>query len=230
MRTFFCESISDIDDIVVLDKRDEKHLFRTLRAKCGETIELIDGKGTSALSIINDDKTLTITEVTVTPEPQIKIHLFVAPPKKAQMDQMLKQCAEIGIWSITPMITSRSVSTPEKANTLERWNTLLLEGCKQAKNPFVPSITRPVIFERAIEQAKGLSCFFGATDGESITQGESDCTELAWFVGPEGGFTAEEQQLMVDCGFNKLAIGRCVMRVETAAITGASLLEYLHCK
>ena len=126
------------------------------------------------------------------------------------------------------MITSRSVSTPEKESTLERWNTLLLEGCKQAKNPFVPTISLPRAFDEALKQAENYVCFFGATDGETIKQGESGCTEIAWFVGPEGGFTAEEQQLMIDKSFNKLAIGRCVMRVETAAITGASLLEYLH--
>lgn len=232
MRCFYSHTIGEIGDHAELDSRDVKHLFRTLRAKAGDEIELTDGRGRSAIAVIEPDDEIIIKSVEVANQPRVKLHLFVAPPKKGAMDQMLKQCAEVGVWSIQPMFTSRSVSTPEKSKTFERWQILLTEGCKQSKNPFVPQIHKPISFKEAIalSQGRGDCCYFGATDQETISAGKNkgdDSIDIAWFVGPEGGFTEEEQQIMVDVHFNKLAIGRCIMRVETAAITGASLLQYL---
>lgn len=232
MRCFYSPTIGEVGDTAELDSRDVKHLFRTLRAKSGDDIELMDGCGRSAIARIEPGDEIIITSVEVTPEPKVKIHLFVAPPKKGSMDQMLKQCAEVGVWSIHPMFTSRSVSTPEKQKTFDRWQVLLTEGCKQSKNPFVPKIQEPIAFVEAIRQTQEHEyvAYFGATDHETLSKSEN-CSEgtidVAWFVGPEGGFTDDEQELMIDVEFNKLAIGRCVMRVETAAITGASLLQYL---
>jgi len=232
MRCFYSHTIGEVGDLAELDSRDVKHLFRTLRAKAGDEVELTDGCGRSAIAVVEQNDVVVITTVQVTPEPRVKLHLFVAPPKKGSMDQMLKQCAEVGVWDIQPMFTSRSVSTPEKRKTFERWQVLLTEGCKQSKNPFVPQIHEPISFKTAIalSQDRGDICYFGATDQQTATTNNSDddqSIDIAWFVGPEGGFTEEEQQLMIDAQFNKLAIGRCVMRVETAAITGASLLQYL---
>ncbi len=231
MRCFFSKTVGDIGDIAELDSRDYKHLFRTLRAKIGDEIELTNGAGRSAIARIEAEDELIITSVNDTPEPKVKLHLFVAPPKKGSMDQMLKQCAEVGVWGIYPMFTNRSVSTPEKRKTFERWQVLLTEGCKQSKNPFVPRINEPMSFKEAITLSSNIcdKAYFGATDQETISSDNSAINEtinIAWFVGPEGGFTTEEQQQMIDAKFNKLAIGRCVMRVETAAITGATILQY----
>lgn len=233
MRCFYAQKIGEVGEVADLDSRDAKHLFRTLRAKIGDEIELTDGSGRFAIARVEPDNELIIKSITVIPSPKVKLHLFVAPPKKGAMDQMLKQCAEVGVWSIQPMFTSRSVSTPEKSKTFERWQVLLTEGCKQSKNPFVPNINKPISFKEAINYADKNCCiaYFGATDKQNMSVNVdklSNSLNIAWFVGPEGGFTEEEQQLMIDSRFNKLAIGRCVMRVETAAITGATLLQYMY--
>lgn len=229
MHCFYCAEIGTAGEKAILDGRDVKHLFKTLRARSGEQVELTDGKGTFAIAEIGSDRELVIVDKNEITPPPLRIHLYVAPPKKQKMDALLKQCAEIGVWSINPMITARSVSTPEKNSVLERWRALLLEGCKQSKNPFLPEISMPISFEQAVGQAqeRNYCCFYGSPRGEKagVTR-PADCCDVAWFVGPEGGFSPEEEAYMLDRGVRELKIGPWVLRVETAAVCGSSLLQW----
>jgi len=227
MHCFFCSAIGPAGSPAALETDDRKHLFRTLRAVPGEVVELTDGHGTLATAEVADGQNLTVKTVTKVSPPAVKIHLFIAPPRHQKMDILLKQCAEIGVWSLVPMLTARSVSTPEKAAVLERWRTLLIEGCKQAKNPFVPEIMLPIDFSTAVKLAskQGYRGFIGSLRASShpaaLTEKVSDA---AWFVGPEGGFTEAEEAIMKAAGFTELRLGPWVLRVETAAVVGAAIL------
>ena len=124
MRCFYCSNIINTNELIELNSSEHHHLFKTLRGKTGELVEIIDGRGTFAVAEITENKNLKIKETAKFPEPATKLILFLAPPKKQKMDQLLKQCSEIGVWEIVPILTQRSVSTPTKKNTLERWNQM----------------------------------------------------------------------------------------------------------
>ena len=207
-------------------KEESRHLFKVLRAKTGDKILLIDGKGKIAEAEIANNRNLIVNRITSPPPPKIKLHLYFAPPRKNKLDQLLKQCSEIGIWKITPIITERGVYQPSKESALERMGFHLLEGCKQAKNPFLPELCKPVSLEDAVKVAASLDqAFFGSTKGESsdIVKSAKE-QDIAWFIGPEGGFTDDESELIESNGIKPLSIGQWVMRIETAAIVGSSLL------
>jgi len=228
MHCFFCRNIGQPGTYVELDERDAKHLFKTLRANCGERIELTDGQGTFALAEVGAGRKITIVSVETAAPSTRRIHLFIVPPKKAKMDILLKQCAEVGVWSINPFLSARSVSTPEKDEVLEHWRTLLLEGCKQAKNPFLPQVSGlPVSFKQAVEncRSQGYRGFFGSVRGDGTKPELDEVNDIAWFVGPEGGFTSEEEDFLRQAGIADLRIGRWVLRVETAAICGCLYLQ-----
>ena len=75
----------------------------------------------------------------------------------------------------------------------------------------------------SLESAGG---FFGSTDFAG--NANNKCykqPEVAWFVGPEGGFTEEETASMIKAGFQGISIGKWIMRVETAAVVGVALLQ-----
>ncbi|MFA7230123.1 MAG: RsmE family RNA methyltransferase [Victivallaceae bacterium] len=226
MHSFYCKQIGEPGTAVELEELDFKHLFKTLRAVAGEKLKLLDGRGMLAEAVVADGRRIVVENRKVLPAPPVGIHLYVAIPRKQKMDQLLKQAAEIGIKTIVPMLTERSVATPEKVN--DRWLALLQEGCKQARNPFLPEITNPVRFTEAIAalKASGITGFFGAVCSENRPAGKIQFKELAWLVGPEGGFTAEEEAEMRNAGISGLNIGPYIMRVETAAVAGAALLMY----
>lgn len=234
MRCFYCEKLAlGILSADQLPAREQNHIFKVLRGKEDSRIMLIDGKGSIAEAMIADRHSLNVLSVCSIPEPETRVHLFVAPPRKNQMDQLLKQSAEVGVWSITPIITERSVVKPEPESSPDRMEVLLQEGCKQAHNPFLPTI-KPVkkLAETEAEIRNFVHAFFGSTADcgtsgahKSISGPAQISGDVAWIVGPEGGFTDAEEDFLTSCGAKALKIGSWVMRVETAAIVGIANLS-----
>ncbi len=228
MRCFFCNDITGTGTFVKLPDREERHLFNTIRGRLGDTVQLIDGKGILATAKVAEDKKLCVLDVREFKEPGIKVHLFVSPPKHNKMDQMLTQCCEIGIWRITLVIMEHSVVRPEEGIVSEKWNVHLIEGCKQSRNPFIPILEEVITFPMMLERiAEGkLSAFFGAVEDGTVGNAISTVAgnDIAWIVGPEGGFSENEESLMKDAGFTPFRIGKWILRTETAAVAGAALL------
>ncbi len=222
MHTFFAELLWALGEVVTLDRRDEEHLFRTLRARPGEEVRLFDGAGRAALGRVRDRTVIAVAELPVV-RPAVTVHLYTATPRKNRMDQLLSQIAEVGVATLTPVEFARSVAMPEEPP--ERWRVRMIEGCKQSGNPWVPEIGAPVAFAALPEllRKRGISGFFGDIGGAAgIPVGIP--SEVAWVVGPEGGFTPEEVEAMREAGWTGVCIGSYVMRLETAAVTGAALL------
>ncbi|MDD5664192.1 MAG: RsmE family RNA methyltransferase, partial [Victivallaceae bacterium] len=170
MHGFYCLNIPETGGIVELEDRDSRHLFKTLRGREGEQIGLSDGKGTTALAEITGQRRLFIVNRTIHPEPTTKLHLMVAVPRRNPMEQMLRQCAEIGVWTITPLLTERSVAIPRHENTPERWINILREGCKQSRNQFIPELTPVACLKDAlaIYYRNQGNAFFGAPSGNKL--------------------------------------------------------------
>ncbi len=241
MRCFYCENLREGelsgDDF---SEKESRHLFKVLRGKTGEKILLLNGKGKIAKAAIGDKNTITVSSISSPSPPPVKLHLFMAPPRKQKIDQLLKQCSEIGIRSVTLLITERGVSQPDRESSFERMRQHLMEGCKQAHNPYLPLLNRPIDLKTAVKEISAMDdAYFGSTKQAVTDHRLLTCTgsadngplsdqrlpkEIAWIVGPEGGFTEEEEELMVKSGVHPLSIGPWVMRIETAAVTGGNLL------
>jgi len=225
MHTFFLEDIPAAGATAALDKRDEEHLFRTLRARVGEDVRLFDGKGRAASATVQANRTLRIgADFPPVRLPSAAVHLYLAVPRKNRMDQLLAQCAEVGVASITPVEFARSVATPTDAP--DRWRVRLIEGCKQSGNPRLPEIRDGLRAAAAWADiaARGLAGFFGEIGGARGVPVGKVPSEAAWVVGPEGGFTPEEIECMRGAGFTGVRLGGYVLRLETAAVFGAALL------
>ncbi len=228
MHNFYSDKLGKVGDEVLLPSNEVKHLFKTLRAAKGDVIGLLDGQGGSAKAEIIENKKIIIKSLEHHAEPDIKIHLFVAVPKRAKMDQLLRQCTEAGVWAIHPIITKYSVAVPDKIS--ERWHNLMQEACKQAGNMFVPKLFTPCSLSKALEEIKSaeMSAFYGAVSTNDKKLLHISSPDIAWLVGPEGGFSDEEEQQMLSRDFASLNIGPYIMRVETAAVCGVALLNFYY--
>ncbi|WP_176011802.1 16S rRNA (uracil(1498)-N(3))-methyltransferase [Victivallis sp. Marseille-Q1083] len=227
MHRFFCENIPAPGQMAELPERDAAHLFRTLRAAPGEEISLFDGRGGFAVGRVEAGRLGRGSRRESAVCPAVRIHLYCAVPRKQKMDQLLKQLAEIGVWEIVPLLCARSVAQPEEPP--ERWTALLVEGCKQSWNPFVPPVRPPQRLPAALAAATraGDRCFFGAVDGDIQAAAVPAAGDLHYFVGPEGGFTREEEAALRDGGAVGIKLAPHILRVETAAAGGALLLQFL---
>ena len=209
---------------VLLERAEHNHLFRILRASAGEEIALLDGLGRIGLARIESGQQINLLSVKEVSVPETRLHLYVAPPRKQKNDQILKQSTELGVWRIVPFLSERSVSQPDEDSVSGRWESLLFEACKQSANPFLPKLSAPITFKDAVQDAKSKcgKCFFGSprhSAGLFTVSGD-----VAFFVGPEGGFSAEEEIIMLEASFIPLQIGQWTLRVETACIAGVALL------
>ena len=211
-----------------LDSREEAHLFRILRARPGETVAVLDGHGTLGTAIVEADRHLRIESKHTVPPPARRLHLYFAPPKKQKLDALLKQAVELGVYALVPVLCERSVVQPGENSVAGRWMDLLFEACKQSGNPFLPQVTNPMPFPAALDHARETcGVLITGSNRTGVFPELGTTSDVAFFVGPEGGFTDAETEAMFAAGAAPLRIGIWTLRVETAAIAGLGVLNVL---
>ena len=216
---------SQVGDLLRLEKNEANHLFRILRAVPGEKVELMDGCGRIARAEVVPDKLLKLEEIRFYPQTESFVTLYLAVPKKQKNDTLLKQITELGVRRIQPLLCEHSVVIPDPDSIHGRWQELLFEACKQSGNPYLPEVSEPLKFDAAVKDAVQhcSKVFYGSPRVAGEKSGEL-CGNIGFFVGPEGGFSAAEEDLMEQNLFESLRIGSWILRVETAAVAGAAVL------
>ena len=224
MHRVFCTDIPEIGGYAVLEGREAEHLFKVFRARPGESVDLLDGCGLTARAVIENGKKVKVLSRENVPEPEEKLHLCCALPRKQKLDMLLKQAAELGAWSIRPVRCMRSVA---EGGPRERWDLLLREACKQSGNPFLPVIEPEAKLSDVLEklQQENIKIYYGSV-APAEHSGGSACAK-AVVIGPEGGFAPEELQMMEKCNAEPLNLGPHVLRLETAAICALAVLRRL---
>ena len=228
MRRFHCDIVK-LGPVPgdTLPEREMNHLRKVLRATPGDRVILLDGRGTLGEAVLGSNGDLVVENVSRVPRPRILLHLFSAAPARSALDHMLRQCAEVGVWSVHLITTERSVAKPGGKTAFERMRRIIIEGCKQSGNPWFPEIEAQAIpFEKMLARIRGMDqSFFGATRecgcAKTPPLTGTDETEVAWIVGPEGGFTDAEEKCLMDSGTTPLSLGPWTLRIETAAVIGA---------
>lgn len=223
MRTVFHTHIGKPGEVFTPEPREAEHLFRVFRARPGEKVLVMDGKGGRGEAEVVDKKQLRFTALLPGIRQEIELDLYCAIPKKAKLDSLLPQLPGLGVRSLHPLLLEHSVATGENTS---RWELLLREGCKQSGNPRLPLLFPPVSLDEALQEVRssGAELYFGSVtpaDPGSVPPGPL----RAWFVGPEGGFTAEEEQKLLESGGRPLKLGSWIMRLESAAVAGLAVLS-----
>ena len=223
MRTIFHTHIGQTGELFQPEAREAEHLFKVFRARPGDRVLVMDGKGNRAEAEVIDKKQLVFREVLPELRQEIELDLYCAIPKKAKLDSLLPQLPGLGVRSLHPLLLEHSVATGENP---DRWELLLREGCKQSGNPRLPLLYPPVSLETALEEVRrsGAVLYFGSVT-PADPGNEAPGSQRAWFVGPEGGFTQAEEQQLLDAGGRPLKLGSWIMRLESAAVAGLAVLN-----
>lgn len=227
MRTIRCFSphLEINQSICRLSPEESLHLGKVLRMKIGDPIEIIDGIGHVALaeiaSVEQEKRSLSITakinEIQTIPMPKRRIHLFIAAPKGKLMNQIIKDATELGVWAIHPIFCRYSVVDLKEKDPTENWRLQAIEACKQSGNPFIPHFSPMLKFEEALKQAP-LQGFLGAVPDlkNNLPNPPPQEGDLALWIGPEGGFSDDEHQHLLEHQYCPITAGQWILRVETA--------------
>ncbi len=230
MHAFRFDELADVgpDSLIRLDPREESHLFKILRARPGDRVRLLDGRGTTGVAVVGQGRELRLESKESVPPPARRLHLYFAPPKKQKLDSLLKQSVELGVDVLVPVLCERSVVQPGESSVGGRWTDLLFEACKQSGNPYLPAVCAPVTFADAVARARGTcSALVVGSNRTGIALELGNVPDVAFFVGPEGGFTDAEMDALSAAGAVPLRIGSWTLRVETAAAAGLGVLNVL---
>ena len=231
-RRFHAPPTAFTQTTVTLTSDEARHLRDVLRLKAGDEVYVFDGRGRefrcSVSNVKRDAAELRIEEEIepAKPESQLQLNLCVALLKGEKFDLVVQKATELGVTTITPLITRyadihlRDQSDATKRVT--RWQRIALEAAKQSGRAFVPEISLPVAFETALE---GVGVMFSERGGEALESltGASSITAL---VGSEGGWADEEIDAARARNFHIVTLGGRILRAETAAIAVTVLMQH----
>lgn len=233
VRRFHLPAIPEVGEVVTLPPEEARHAATVLRSRVGDALTLLDGAGTVAEAEVAElaggrrpEVVCRIGTRRVLSPPALRVRLYVAPPRGKTSGLVLRMATELGVWRITPILCEYGVARPEgdKAS----WRAELVAACKQSGNAFVPEMDAPVAFADALAQAVEPGVFGAVPRTGSPGENEVPTTgELGLWIGPEGGFSAAEEEALHASRFVPLTVGRWILRVETAV---PALLGYLAAK
>ncbi len=223
MHSFWVEHLPENGAQFRLEREEETHLFRILRARPGDVVQVLDGKGGIGLAEVAQDKYLQLQSGRTVPRPAQELILCCAAPRRQKLDTLFKQATELGVAQIHLMHCARSVAKPEGSS---RWPALLQEACKQSGNPFLPEVHLHDSLTAALLALAGKNLYFGAVTPPGTPFPAVPANGCAVFLtGPEGGFTEEEEAEMIRAGACGISLGPWILRLETAAVAGLAALR-----
>ena len=212
---------------VSLDRDSLKHA-RVSRMRPGEIIELLDGEGNFWRGKFENDG-VTVSEAGQAEKQRPEIILAVGVTQGGTMEDIMRQATELGVSEIWPVQTKNAAPElePTRAeNKHERWERIAEEACKQSGLYWRSRIGRVEDFAVVLAKSAGAQNIVAAM-GDAVTPWE----KIAWngerivvWVGPEGGFAAEEMEKLATAGAVCVSLGATTLRVETACVATLSLV------
>lgn len=209
---------------VTLTGPEAHHGRNVLRLSPGDEVELFDGRGRSARARVEklgkSDLLLRVETVETAEEPCPKLVLATAVPKFAHQEVLVRMATELGVTLFAPVIFEHS-SVREQFRP-EKWQRWVVEACKQCRAPYLPEVASPVRFNEFIRMLSNTDLLLygdtATTQNPLTSQQAGSPGRVVIFVGPEGGFTASEIEVLNRAGAFPFRIGRQILRIETAAI------------
>jgi len=234
MRSLFIPNLKE--GILHLPEAETRHAVKVLRAKIGFSYALMDGQGGTAEGVIIDlDKrscVMQVGELSRESRPKLGLTMIVSPTKKTErFEWFLEKATEIGVERIYPVFTSRSETNIAK---FDRWNKVLISAMKQSKRTWLPELMPSMTLMDAVHEISAspqlAKNFFVAHCRDSVSllakthllKALTPAESSSIAIGPEGDFTSDEIEEMLDSGAKEITLGDMRLRTETAAIVAVT--------
>lgn len=239
-RCFIFPEAEVAEDSVVLDVRESHHLVRVFRAREGDAVELLDGRGLRYFGRLTaaDARAakIAVDRVEESPQPRPELTLLQSVPKGKTMDLILRIATEIGVARVVPVFTDQGdvqLKGDRLQSKVEKWQLTMIESCKQCGLPFLPELAAPRSIQDGIdasgEDSAALKIVASLEEGSRpllrLLEQTGEIRELVVAVGPEGDFSAREYADLARAGFLPVRLGANVLRAETAAAYTLSVAD-----
>lgn len=220
---------------VSIRDRSAHYLTRVLRISAGQPICLFNGDGHDyAAEIVRPGKTQVIIDVNsrlpAARESNLSITVVQAISRGERMDQTLQKCTELGAQEFQPLFSERVEVKlrPEKlVKRMKHWQGVVVAACEQSGRAIVPRVLEPLNFGDWLYQSGPGFRLVLAPGAERSLACINLPGQLELAVGPEGGFSDVELELMAGRSVQPVSLGPRVLRTETAAPAAVAVLQAL---
>ena len=238
---FFADVPMAADASLSLPDSTARHV-QVLRMQPGQSITLFNGQGGEWDATItrmgrSDVDVCLGAHHASEREAGRRVQLALGMPANERMDWLIEKATELGVNTLQPLHTSRSVLrlSGERAEKKQsHWQSVAVAACEQCGGNRVPTVA-PVrdlaawlkALPAATPNQPVLRCLLSLAEGtqplaHALAHLPTDA-EVCFLSGPEGGLTAQEEALAIACGFSSVTLGPRVLRAETAALTALVL-------
>ena len=234
MQRYFVENIQG--DIVILSHEDSYHIKRVMRMKLGEKIELVYQEKAYLGQIESLDKQVQVKlvgELLSSNQHARSITLAQALVKEKKMDYILQKATELGVTEIIPFCAERSVVKADKKDEKRkiRWEKIVKEASEQSKRTSLVKVN-PILSFKELCQLDNYDVKMICSVSEKqknlkkLLSNTPNSATMLFVIGPEGGLSDQEEQLLIENGFQRVSLGDTVLRTETAGLFIMSAVRY----
>lgn len=241
MARFFVPKLDLQDKTGRISGQELEHMRKVLRLQPGDHVTLFDDEGWEHEGVIRS-YTGGLGEVAILNSSQpereaaLDITLAQALGRGEKMDFVVEKATELGVRTILPFFSSRTVPKLDRAKMerrRSRWGKIALSAAKQSGRTRIPEILDVSDFADLVRRpwpCEQKLLFWEEESRQSLTQIREEknrLDSLLLVIGPEGGFHPQEVSEAMRHGFRAVRLGRRILRTETAALAALAIVQFL---
>ncbi|HMT91460.1 16S rRNA (uracil(1498)-N(3))-methyltransferase [uncultured Thiothrix sp.] len=235
---FYCPCLLTVEQSLTLPEEVFRHAIQVLRLQVGESLLLFNGEGGEYLANLTEinKRSATVLIQSFDPserESSLALTLVQALVKPDKMDFALQKAVELGMSAFQPLITQRSVVRTDKEKIekkLQHWQAVTISACEQSGRTRLPKIYAPQTLDQYLSELSDSTTYLllAPESTQDLSQVTVRTNHLAVLIGPEGGFTTEEVEACLAAKMQGIALGKRILRAETASTSVLAILQLLH--
>ena len=221
---------------MLLEESDIRHIKKVMRMNINDKIEVVYNNKLHICEITSLEpfNIKVIEKLDEDKKTKIELTVAVALIKEQKMDLILQKLTELGVSRIIPVSMERSIVKLDKERFNKkkvRWESICKEASEQSKRTNIPIIEDIKSIKDLTKEDADLKLVASTKEKEKLLnyylQSIEDCAKIIMVIGPEGGISDKEEDILVSNGYNRVSFGNLIFRVETATIYVASIINYI---
>lgn len=221
---------------MLLEESDIRHIKKVMRMNINDKIEVVYNNKLHICEITSLEpfNIKVIEKLDEDKKTKIELTVAVALVKEQKMDLILQKLTELGVSRIIPVSIERSIVKLDKERFNKkkvRWESICKEASEQSKRTNIPIIEDIKSIKDLTKEDADLKLVASTKEKEKLLnyylQSIEDCAKIIMVIGPEGGISDKEEDILVSNGYNRVSFGNLIFRVETATIYVASIINYI---
>jgi 16S rRNA (uracil1498-N3)-methyltransferase len=215
------------------------HLARVLRAQVGMQFDIVAGDRVRRSSIVEISDLIIEFALgeEIDAEPALPVTLLLAVFKFDRLEWAIEKATELGVERIVPVIARRTEKhlAQAAATRVERWRRIAREAAQQSRRSNMLEISDPMPVKDAapdepeavrllLAESERMTTLRDGLEGLKTNSTGDESPRIRLAIGPEGGWTPEEEKLFANEGWTPVSLGPRILRAETAAIAAVSIV------